>query len=338
MKIIGKAKQMNMTGRMQKKLRWGIAGCGQFSENTFLPSLMLLKRSKLISIYSGSLERAKSLSSKFFSVNSFNNYDQFLSSDINAVYIGSVNADHYEQVIKAAKAGKHILCDKPLALNSKQAEEMVNICKEKNVFLTINYTNRFHPLTVKAKELLDNQVLGKLISITIHYNIDLPPDDNFRFKKELSGGGALRDLGTHIIDLLRYFGGEINSISGNLANVIYKCEVEDFANGIVKFEKSGFGYFNVSYNSPKAFNRIEILGYKGALSIENMLGKKNVTAKLVIDLKGEGKKAFRKRANKQVRLLKAVQKSFLKNETPQVTGEDGLINLKLIEALEENVS
>ena len=338
MKIRGKERKIKVTPKMPRKLKWGVAGCGNFSENTFIPTFLLLKRSRLVSVYSSSKERAKSIATKFTIPNSFNNYDEFLKSDIECVYIGSTNADHYEQVIKAAKAGKHILCDKPLALTSQQAQEMVDVCKENNVHLTINYTNRFHPIMVKAKEIIDSQMLGKIISITVHYNIDLPPNDNFRFKKEVSGGGALRDLGTHLIDMLRYFGGEISTIRGFMDNIIYKCEVEDFANAIVKFEKSGYGYFNVSFNSAKAFNRIEILGYKGAMSIDNMFGKKNVSAKIVIDLKNEAKKAFRKRANKQLRLLKSVQRSFLKGEQPLVTGEDGVINLKLMEALEQNVS
>lgn len=336
MKIISKEKKLKVSSRIPKKLKWGVAGCGNFTEKTFLPTFQLLKRSKLVSVYSSSADRAKSIAVKFAASKSFNDYNEFLKSDIEAVYIGSINADHYKQVIKAAKAGKHILCEKPLALTSKQAEEMVLVCKKNNVMLTINHTSRFHPLIIKAKELLDNQVLGRIISIDIHYNTDFSPNDNFRFKRKLSGGGALRDLGTHLIDLLRYFGGEIKSISGICDNIIYNCEVEDFSSGVAEFENSGYGYFNVSFNAPKAFNRIEIIGYKGAISIENIFGKKNVSGKLVIDLKGEAKKAFRKKANKQLRLLKSVQRSFLKNTPPLITGEDGLKNMQLMEMLEKN--
>ena len=172
-------------------------------------------------------------------------------------------------------------------------------------------------------------MLGKLVSISTNFNIEVPPSDNFRFKKVLSGGGALRDLGTHMIDLLRFFGGEIADITGYVDNVVYKSEVDDFTNAIVKFKKSGYGYFNVSFNTRKAFNRVEILGYKGALSIENLIGRKSKACKLTIDLEGEAKKAFRRRANKLTYLLKSIQKSFLKNEPPLITGNDGLINMKI---------
>jgi predicted dehydrogenase len=318
-----------------KKVKWGVAGCGRFAESSFLPATKLLRKSTVISLYSRDINRAKSLADKFGVQNYFNNYEDFLKSDINAVFIASPNAHHYEQVIKAARAGKHIFCEKPIALNSSQAEEMVRVCKENNVLFAVNYVHRFHPLVVKAKELILNQKLGKLVSVSANFNIDFPPDNNFRFKKELSGGGALRDIGTHMIDLLRYFGGEIETIDGVVGNLIYQSEVDDFALGTVKFVKAGYGTFNASYNNKKAFNRIEILCHKGAIAIDNLIGKKILTPKLTILMEDETRKSFRKRGNKMVFVLKSVQKSFIKNETPHATGEDGLINLRLMEELEQ---
>jgi predicted dehydrogenase len=317
-----------------KKLKWGIAGLGRYAEFTFIPTLSLLRKSTLNSVFSNNPERAQSIADKFGVPNHFSNFEEFLKSDIDAVYIASANFHHHDQVIKAAKAGKHVLCEKPIAMDSIQAEEMVKACEANNVKFAINYSIRFHPIIAKAKELLDSQILGKLVSIGVNFNIDFPPGTNFRFQKEQSGGGAFRDLGTHMVDLLRFFGGEIISISGIYDNIIYKSEVDDFGMGIVKFEESGYGSFNVSYNNIKGFNRIEILGHKGALGIENLIGVKNSPAKLIILLEGEAKKSFRKRGNKLFYLLKSVQNSFLNNQKPLVTGEDGWINLKLMEQLE----
>lgn len=317
-----------------KKLTWGIAGCGYFTEHTFLPTFQLLKKSKPIALFSASKERAKSVGVKFGISKTYDNFDEFLKEDFKAVYINGANADHYDRVIKAAKAGKHILCEKPLALNSQQAQEMVKVCKENEVQLSVNYVHRFHPLVVKAKELIDNQLIGKIVSISASFNADIPPSENFRFKRELSGGGALRDVGTHMIDLLRFFGGNITEIKGYMDNIIYKSEVEDFSSAVLKFQKSGYGHFNVSFNTKRFFNRIEILGYKGAISIENVIGKKPSQSRLTIDLHGETKKAFRRRANKLLFRLRDFQSAILNNEIPLVTGEDGLINLKLMEELE----
>ncbi|NJD22915.1 MAG: Gfo/Idh/MocA family oxidoreductase [Melioribacter sp.] len=333
--MIKSSTRLTFSSAIPRKLKWGVAGCGNFAENSFLPSLLLAQRSKLVSIYSHDLKRAKSLAMKFGARNSFDDFDAFLASDIDVVYISSVNADHHWQVLKTAKAGKNILCERPIALNSAQTEEMIKACKEQNVILMINHLHRFHPLVQKAKELINNQMLGKIVSISATYNIDVSPGDNFRFKKELSGGGVLRDLGGQMIDLLQFFGGNIVDVKAYMDNVVYKSDVEDFASAIVKFEKNGYGYFNISYNTKKAYNRIEILGYNGSLSIENFLGKKNLATKLIIDLQGEGKKMFRKRTNKLLFMIRSVQKTFLKNEPPLITGEDGLKNMLLIEKIEK---
>jgi D-xylose 1-dehydrogenase (NADP+, D-xylono-1,5-lactone-forming) len=319
----------------RRKLRWGISGCGKFTEVRFLPIFALLHKSVVNSVFSHDGKRAKAVAEKFAINNSFSDYDEFLRSDIDVVYVGSANINHYHQVIKAAKAGKHILCEKPLSLTSVEAEEMVKVCRENHVLLAVNYTYRFHPLITKAAELLHGGFIGNLVSINLNFNIDFPPGTNFRFIKEESGGGALRDLGTHMIDLLRYFGGEISDIKGVVDNVIYKAPVDDFAAAIVRFENGGYGYFNVSFNSKKAFNRIDIVGHKGSIGIDNLIGKKLVPARLTILKEGEATKAFNKRGKKLLFLLRSVQKSFLNNEQPLVTGEDGLVNMRIMEKLEQ---
>lgn len=326
---------LNLRRENFAKLKWGASGLGRFTETAFIPSLFLVRKAKLSSVFSHDYNRAKSIADKFSVPHYSNDFDEFLNSGIDAVYIGSANAHHYEQVIKAAKAGKHILCEKPVAINSAQAEEMVRVCEENNVHFAICYVYRFHPLIQKTKELIDSQLLGKILAINTSFNINLVPGDNFRFNKELSGGGALRDLGTHMIDVLRFFGGEITSIDGVMDNIVYKTEVEDFASGIVQFEKGGYGTFQVSYSSQKGINRIEVVGHKGVVNIDNLVGQRYQSAKLTILLEGEARKAFRKRANKLYRLLSTVNKSFRRNETPSVTGQDGLANIRLMEDFEK---
>ncbi len=330
-----KFKKIRRSAVLPKKLRWGVAGCGHFLETIFLPTFQHLKKSKLVSVYSTNINRASFIANKFNANASFDNYAEFLNSEIDAVYISSKNSDHYWQVIEAAKAGKHILCEKPLALTAKEADKMVDICKKKNVKLTINYVLRYHPIIKKTKELIESNLLGKLISISTNFNIDFKPNDNYRFIRAHSGGGALRDLGTHTIDMLRYLGGEITTINGVMDNVIFGGDVEDFASAIVKFEGGGYGSFNVSYNVKNPYNRIEILGHNGVILIENLIAGKNTTAKMTIHLKDEAKRAFRRRANKQLYLLRSVQRSFLKDKPLVVTGYDGLVNMRLMEELEK---
>lgn len=323
-----------LSKQLTKKLKWGVAGCGSFLENTFLPTFHHLKKSKLVSVYSSNLHRAEFIKKKFNAEKSFNNFQQFLNSDIEAVYIASKNSDHYKQVIAAANAGKHILCEKPLSITQEQAKEMVEVCERNNVILTVNFVMRHHPIIKKTKEFIDRNLIGKIVSISLKFNYDFQPNDNFRFKISESGGGALRDLGPHMIDLLRYFGGEFNIIGGAVDNVVYDSKVDDFAAALVKFENGGYGDFNVSFNVSEPINRIEILGNKGTIIIDNMIGKRNAASKMTISLKNEGKKAFRRRANRQLFLLRDVQRAFIKNEQPLITAFDGLVNMEIISKLE----
>lgn len=326
---------LSIRKKILRRLRWGVAGCGNFAENSLIPTLQVMPKSKLISLYSSDYNRAKSLADKYAAQYAFNNYEEFLKSEIDCVYISSANINHYEQVIKAARAGKNIMCEKPLALSYLHAKEMVEECEKNNVLLAVNYVHQYHPLVLKAKEIIEKDMLGKIVSVRADFNIDFAPNENYRFKKNLSGGGALRDIGTHMINLLRFLGGEIAEINGVMDNIVYKSEVDDFTAAILKFEKSGYGFFNVSYNNRKAFNRVEILGYKGCISIENLIGRRAAPCKLTIDLNNEAKRAFRKRGNKLLFALRSVQKSFLKNLAPLVTGRDGMINMKIMEELEQ---
>ncbi|MCF8261335.1 MAG: Gfo/Idh/MocA family oxidoreductase [Melioribacteraceae bacterium] len=317
--------------RRLAKLKWGVAGCGKFTELNFLPAFSQLKKSRLISVYSSDLNRARNLATRFHGMHAHNNFDEFLKGDFDALYIGSRNADHSEQVIRAAEAGKNIFCEKPLALNYSDAKKMVEACEKNNVFLAINYVYRFHPLVTKAKELIQKDLLGKIVSISADFFVDVPPSDNFRY--DSNEGGALRDLGTHTIDLLRYLGGNISEIQGYLTNLIYQTEVEDTAYAIVKFKEGHFGRFGVSFNAKKSFNRLEVVGHKGAVSIEGLIGKKNNSAKLIIDLDGEARKAFRKRSKRMIFILREIQKSFQRKIPPTVSGYDGLVNIELMERL-----
>lgn len=318
---------------LPKKIKWGIAGCGIFAENNLLPAFQFLRRSKVVSLYSGDFYRAKNLSSKFGIPNAFDDFDKFLKSGIDAVYISSANANHYWQAIKAAESKLNILCERPIAITSVHASEMIDACKKNGVHLMVNYSHRFHPLVLKAKELLNLQILGKIFSISASSNIEVSPGQTFRFNKELSGGGVLIDVGSQVIDGLRFLGGNITDFKSFSDNIVHNSEVEDFSAAILKFEKGGYGQFNVFYSDKKPHSIIDIFGYNGSLSIESMMGKNGAITNLVINFPGEARKVFRKRGNRTVYMLKAVQKMFLKKQPDYSIAQDAFESLKLIERI-----
>jgi predicted dehydrogenase len=319
----------------RKKMLWGIAGLGSFAETGFMPAFNLLRRAKLLAVYSSDMHRASSFAEKFGAHQHFDNYDSFLKSGIEAVYIAGANSTHFEQAKKALIAGKFVLCEKPITLTAAEAEEIHNLSQKTGRLFTINYTYRYHPFVQKAKELLENQKLGKVLFIEANFNIDFVPGTNFRYNKKLAGGGALRDLGTHLIDVFRFLLGEVAEISGYLDNIVYHADVEDFATAVIKFENGSYGNFTVSYSAKKSINSLQITGHKGTIRIDNLIGMRYSASKLTISLDGEAQKVFRKRANKLYRLLKDVNTSFIKKEQPPINSFDGLINMRLMEQLEQ---
>ena len=319
------------------RLRWGIAGLGSFAEHSVIPAFRMVQKADITAVYSSSSVRAKAIADRYSIPAPFSSYEEFLASGIQAVYIGSANNDHHWQVIQAAKAGKHILCDKPLALTAAEAREMRDVCAAAGVQCAVNFVYRFHPLVMKAKELIEQGMIGKIISISADFQVNFTPNDNYRYKKE-SGGGALRDLGPHVLDVCRYLGGEVTRIDGYTAKMVYQTEVDDYAAGTIRFANGGTGNFSVAFCVPRGFNRIEIIGSKGSISVENIVARRLMAGKLTILLEGEYKKVFSKRANKLLRLLKSVNRSFLKNEVPLVTIDDGVINMNMIEMVESNES
>ncbi len=326
---------LNITSPIKmKKVMWGIAGLGNFAESGFMPAFNLLRRARLLSVYSGDIHRAKTFADRFGAATHFDNYDSFLDSGIDAVYIAGTNSTHYLQAKKALLAGKFVLCEKPITNSAEEAAELHSLAQEPGRIFTINYTYRYHPFIIKAKDLLDNHKLGKILNIQADFNVDLVPGSNFRYDKGLAGGGALRDLGTHMIDTYRFLMGEITDISGYLDNLVYKADVEDFATAIVKFENGSYGNFTVSYAAKKSINSLKIIGHKGSLRIDNLIGMRYSSSKLTISLEGEAQKVFRKRANKLYRLLRDVNTSFINKVQPQITSYDGLANLRLMETLE----
>ncbi|MEW6652793.1 MAG: Gfo/Idh/MocA family oxidoreductase [Bacteroidota bacterium] len=330
--MIVSTSKIKLPSPIPRKLKWGVAGCGHYTEEFFLPALHFVQRSKFVSLFCNNINRAKEISSRFGVVNTLDDYDAFLRSDIDSVYISSANTNHFELVTKAAIAQKNILCELPISLTSEQTELMMQVCKENKVHLIINNLHRFHPQVQKARELLEKQIVGKIVSIAASYHSDFPLSNNFRTKKELSCG-VLHDLGAQMIDLLRYFGGEISESKAFIDNVIYKSDFEDFASALVKFKNGGYGNFSVSYNCKKLNNRIEVVGLNGSLIIDNFFGKKNTASKLIIDINGEARKVFRKRMNSFVIMLRTVQKIFLKNEPAPISNEDSLTNIKIVDEI-----
>ncbi len=207
----------------------------------------------------------------------YTDYNELLAqSDIEAVSICTPNAYHHPATIAAAKAGKHILCEKPLSLSLTQAQEMIDVCKKAGVVLQINHHLRSNPAAYKAKQMIDAGDLGTISFIRLRQAHDwgglAKVSDNFG-KLSLAGGGTMLDNGCHMFDLASYFGGDVEEVYARIATLKFDIEVEDVSIATLKFGSGALGDIENAWNATGWEEGFWIYGSKGSLEYTNRYGK-----------------------------------------------------------------
>ena len=176
----------------------------------------------------------------------------------------------------AAEAGKHILCEKPLALTSRQAKEAVGICRKQKVFLQEGYMMKFHGAHAKVKQLIDEGRLGKIVYIRAQLSCWYPKMPGaWRQDPQLGGGGALIDMATHLYDLVEFFAGPICRLAALTGNLVQDYRSEDSSTTLVEFKSGGHGTIDCFYCIPDEASRtrLEIYGSRGAVLAEGTIGQ-----------------------------------------------------------------
>jgi len=195
-----------------KSVGYAVVGLGSISEVAVLPAFRHSKKSRVVALVSHDLKRARELGKKFGVKNcySYEDYDRCLSQpDVDAVFIASVNGAHAEQTIRAAAAGKHVLCEKPMANSVADCRRMVEACRQSKVRLMIAYRNYFEPGSLALKKLVDSGKLGRLRHIFSTYTeiVDPVKAKHWQLNPHLAGGGSLMDIGIYCVNTMRFLAG-----------------------------------------------------------------------------------------------------------------------------------
>ncbi len=189
---------------MSEKIRWGVLGCAAIAKVRTIPGLLASSNAQLYAVASRGTEKAQAFKEAFGAEKAYGSYEQLLADEmVQAVYIPLPNSMHCEWVKKAADAGKHILCEKPMALDAKEAAEMFDYCREKGVYLMEAFAYRQAPLVQKVKEILDAGTIGKIKYLEAHLTDLLEDMGNIRMQQNL-GGGALYDMACYDISVISY--------------------------------------------------------------------------------------------------------------------------------------
>ncbi|MDX6746625.1 Gfo/Idh/MocA family oxidoreductase [Polaribacter sp. PL03] len=196
-----------------KKLGIALVGLGSYSTTQLAPALLETEHSYLSAIVTGTKEKEDVWSKKYNikkeNIYNYTNFDEIVNNDdIDIVYIVLPNSMHAEFTIRAAKAGKHVICEKPMATSVEDCQKMINSCNNANVKLSIGYRLHFDPINGYLMELGQNKVFGKMNTET-GFAFTLKNPEKWRLQKSLSGGGPLMDLGIYALQAAIYMYGEL---------------------------------------------------------------------------------------------------------------------------------
>jgi predicted dehydrogenase len=323
---------------MMKKVRWGILSTAKIGREKVIPALQKSPYCTVDAICSRELEKAQKTATLLNIKKAYGSYDELLNDrEIDAVYIPLPNHLHVEWAIKAMKAGKHVLCEKPIGLSSSEAGKLLKASKDfPHLKVMEAFMYRYHPQWVYAKSLVDEKKIGELKTVQsffTYYNID---PKNIRNRIEV-GGGAMMDIGCYCVSLSRFlFGEEPRNVFG-LVERDPVMQTDRMSTGILDFS-TGHASFTCS-TQLMPHQRVNILGTEGRIEIEIPFNiPPDQKAKITLFTKGGNEEIFFNAVDQYT--IQADQFALaIINDTPVPFGlEDAVNNMKVIEAVFESAN
>jgi len=340
----------NSLGVKNLKIKWGVIGAGGIARRRSIPEVMRFSdKSEIVAIMDVSSELVQDVGKEFGIDKCYFTVSDLLREDIDAVYVASPVYAHAEQVTMALNAGKHVLCEKPMALSLSQAEEMVSLAEKKNCKLGVAFMMRYNVYHQKIKQLVAENELGQIVAGRAQLTCWYPPlPGAWRQVKSQGGGGALIDMGCHCIDLLEWIIGPCSEVTAFVDTITHAYEVDDTSTVLMKFENGAQGMVDNYFNVPDAAakNMLEIYGTQGAVFTHNTIGQDSAGSMWLYSEKGD-----RGYVSQQVRTGDTYQEIHLEprsmyaqefdvfsnwllnGKKPDISYEAGIRNFKILEAV-----
>jgi len=319
-----------------KKTGYAIIGLGRIADH-FMRGIELTTNSRVTALVSGHPDKAARIAAQYGvpsgSIYNYENFDEIArNSAVNAVYVALPNSMHAEYTMRAARAGKHVLCEKPMATSPADAEEMIAVCKAAKVKLMIAYRCHYEPTNLRAVELIRSGAIGQVQAIESAFGFNIAPGE-WRLDKLLAGGGPLYDVGIYCLNACRYLTGEEPQKIAGFESVIDKDgrfnQVEEnvswtmrFPSGVVAscattYGSQMTGFFRV-YGSKGTVEAQPAFNYDGNALKADLGGK-------IIDEPNPAKDPYQFQAEAE-HFSHCVQN----NLEPKTPGEEGLRDMKYI--------
>jgi 1,5-anhydro-D-fructose reductase (1,5-anhydro-D-mannitol-forming) len=251
-------------------LNWLVIGIGDITTRRVIPGIRAESRSRLYGIVTRDAAKATQ-----FGVRVWPNLDEALADTaIHAVYVATPVFLHAPQTIQSLRAGKHVLCEKPMAMNEAEARTMVRAADETEKTLGVAYYRRCYPKVQRAKQLIEQGAIGKPLfaELTNHMWFDGGGNRGWLFDPSKAGGGPLFDIASHRIDVLNYLFGRPLRVAGQLSNVMHHYAVEDNATVMIEYESGVRGVVDVRWNSKLNRDECRIRGTDGEIEMSPLNG------------------------------------------------------------------
>jgi predicted dehydrogenase len=348
-------KNMRQESELQERLKIGIIGCGLISD-VHAEAMKTSRNTALVSAFSRSEQNASSFGERH-DIPWSTDWEKFISDPgIDAVSICTPNGNHLDYGEKAARAGKHVIVEKPIEVTLPRANRLIDICKEEGVQLAVIFQSRFMPKIQNLKQQLDQNIVGKLFMgdayIKWFRTQEYYDSGVWRGTLDLDGGGTLINQSIHTIDILQWLMGGVESVYGQTGTFTHKnIEGEDNAVATLRFRSGAIGVIEGSTSvQPSRSRRIELHGELGSATIDDddvkieLAGDKatgkgedeesngaatNVGAGSSSPLAGFSIEPHRDQFD-------AIAEAIGKNETPPVAGEESLKALAIVLAIYES--
>jgi predicted dehydrogenase len=258
---------------------WGIIGAGDIARKHVAAAMQNAPGHRLAAIMRRDREEAERFA-RDFGVDKFHTSAAGLLADpsIDAIFIGTPPSSHAELTAQAAAAGKHVLCEKPIATTVGEAEAMIEACRRHNVRLMICHYQRFNHRHIKIREWILQGEIGRIVSARMNFSSYSPPFEGaWRYRPDIAGGGPIMDLGSHCLDLLMYLCGPIRSGVSLRDTLAFDTAVEDTATTLLKLESGAHAtvtnHWSARLPDDAARSCVEIWGTGGAIVSHPLFSK-----------------------------------------------------------------
>ncbi|MCL5998221.1 MAG: Gfo/Idh/MocA family oxidoreductase [Chloroflexi bacterium] len=310
-------------------LRWGLLSTAHINRSV-IPPLRMSPRNRLVAVASRDQARAEAYAQKWEIPCAYGSYEALLADpEIDVIYNSLPNSMHAEWTIKAAQAGKHVLCEKPLAVTVDEVDAIAAAAKRHGVFVTEAFMYRHHPQTLQAKELVDSGAIGKLRLVRGAFTFNIAREDDIRLNKELAGG-SIWDVGCYPISYARFIAGaEPTEVFG--WQVTSRSGVDETFNGQMRFPGDVYAQIDSGFRAPFR-THIEIVGSEATLSVPRPF-KPNPVGQILLTRGDDVQTIASDKEELYLGEVEDIASAILDGKSPRISLADSRANVATIVAL-----